>query len=351
MARNGPTRRQYLLTAGAGAATLLAGCGGDSESTPTGTETSDPAVSPTESDDSTPEPTETPGDELPEDTNPDDGYPPEFDDQPESMDYSASNWGTHSEVVEDMAYEIPIVPLEVAYNLYARREARFIDARVEAGYEVSHVLGAVRSLPGQTSGSDPTSDWNTSDPVIIYCHCPYHNAFRRAAQLRYAGFENVYALANGYQAWKVADHPTAGGGVPSSATTWTIEGESNASEGEVAYVYHNESDQVAGTTVESDGSFTLEFAFASIAGSDTVTVGTPGNKVSGSLVSFTSGTVSTGGGTPTGTATGTPANGTATSTDDGGFGTETPSNGTASNGTATETDDSTFGRIVGGRFL
>lgn len=354
MASQRTTRRRYLLTAGAGLATALAGCGGDSDSTPT--ETSDPAVSPTETDaTATEEPTETPTEteELPEDTNPDDGFPPEFDDQPEAMEYSASEFDVRTESIDGTDYEIPVVPLDVAYNLYARREARIVDARSQAGYDISHVFGAVRSL--EPSDDGPIQDWDKSDTVITYCHCPYHNAVRRGAQMRSAGFEEVFALEMGLQSWKVAGHPTEGEGVPASATTRTIEGESDAESGDIAYVYHLATDQVAGAEIESGGSYTIEFAFADAAGSDDVAVGTPGYKVSGTLSAATSGTVTSDGiGEATGTAT---ANGTGTANGtDGGMGTGTGNvtgtatdggNGTA-NGTATETDDSTFGRLVGG---
>lgn len=350
MASQRTTRRRYLLTAGAGLATALAGCGGDSDSTPT--ETSDPAVSPTETDapTATEEPTETATEteELPEDTNPDDGLPPEFDDQPEAMDYSTSSFDVRTETIDGNTYDVPVVPLDVAYNLYARREARFVDARYQEGYDISHVFGAVRSL--QQSDDGPIQDWDQSETVIAYCHCPYHNAVRRGAQMLAAGFEEVFALENGFQAWKVAGHPTEGDGVPSSATTRTVEGESDAESGDVAYIYHLSTDQVAGTEIESGGSYTIEFAFADAAGSDDIAVGTPDYEVSGTLSAATSGTVTSDGlGEAAGTAT---ANGTAT---DDGMGTETATDdgfGTDDTGTAngTETDDSTFGRVVGGYF-
>jgi rhodanese-related sulfurtransferase len=332
------TRRRYLMAAGTTATALLAGCQGSNpeETTTTtagetttagGTTTTEGEMTTTEAEETTTE-----SEDYPEDTKPDDGYPPEFDDQPSAMDFDAESFPTVRETAESGAtVEVPLVPLDVAYNLYARREARMVDARAKAGYQVEHVLGAVRSPAPTGTSSDPTGDWPQSDRVITYCHCPTHTAVKRAANLIDSGFEEVYALAGGYQAWQVADYPTTGAGVPATAKTWTIEGETASSDaGGVAYVYNSKTDQVASAKISSDGSYTIDFAFASVSGSDSVTVGTPSYEVKGTLSSFAGGTVTADGVAGT-TTTGfgeTTTNGTTNST-------TTTMNGTTMNGTTT----------------
>lgn len=329
------TRRRYLLTAGTAATAILAGCQSssdpDDETDSTTASTSAETSTEDETDTTTGEETTSAqgsDDDFPEDENPDDGYPPTFEDEPEPMEFDADSFPTERQQVSGgSTVEVPLVPLDVAHNLYARGEARIVDSRAEVGYRVSHVLGAVRS-PAPSGGSDdPTEEWPESDRVITYCHCPTHLAVQRAAHLLDDGFEEVYALQGGYQAWEVANFPTDGEGVPSSAKSWTVEGETDGDDaGGVAYVSHGETDQIAGAEIDSDGSYSVEVSFRSVSGSDTVTVGTPSYEVEGSLESFVETTVTADSGT-----------------DD-----DSTTNATAAN----ETDEnrSTFGRLVGGRF-
>lgn len=338
-----PTRRRYLLTAGAALSAALAGCQGDStgdgETTTDGaTPTSNPTTTSGPGNASTETPTD---DDLPTDTTPDDGYPPAFEDPPEAMEFDPESLPTRElQANSGATVEVPLIPLDVAYNLYARGESRVIDARAPAGYRVSHVLGSVSSPAPDGGDDDPTESWDVSDPVVIYCHCPTHLSIQRGANLIDNGFEEVYALQGGYQAWKVADYPTDGEGVPPTAETWTIEGTTDADDADgIAYVYHRGTDQVAGTTIGADGSYTLEFSFASVSGSDTATVGTPSYEVDGTLEGFTTTTVTAD----------TEVDGESTATN--GTATPTTTNGTATNGTdGNSTDDDAFGRLVGGRF-
>ncbi|UPV76853.1 rhodanese-like domain-containing protein (plasmid) [Halorussus limi] len=333
------TRRRYLLTAGTAATALLAGCqsgadSGDGTTTAAdGTTTANATTTDGGETTTAGEETTESAEDYPTDQTPDDGYPPEFDDRPSATEFDADSFPTVSEEAESgSTVEVPLVPLDVAYNLYARREARMVDARAKYGYEVSHVLGAVRSPPPKGGSDDPTDDWPDSDRVITYCHCPTHLAVERAANLIDDGFEEVYALQNGFQAWKVADYPTAGSGVPATAKTWTVEGTTDSGDaGGVAYVYDSRTDRVAGAEIAADGSYAVEFASGSVSGSDTVTVGTPSYEVEGKLSSFAETTVTADAGTTNGTAgnTTTAPNGTTTM------------NGTTVNGTATENGTTT----------
>ncbi|WP_135855409.1 rhodanese-like domain-containing protein [Halorussus salinus] len=358
------TRRRYLLTAGTAATAMLAGCqsGADSEAetttagettttageTTTGNATTEGKETTTAADETTE------SDDYPEDTNPDDGYAPEFEDQPSAMEFDPSSWPTRREEAESgSTVDVPLVPLDVAHNLYARREARMLDARATYGYEVSHVLGAVRSPSPTGADGDPTGDWPTSDTIIAYCHCPHHLAVKRAANLLDEGYENVYALQNGYQAWTVADHPTAGKGVSAMAKTWTITGTTDASDaGGVAYVYNSATDHVAGAEIDDDGSYAVEFSSASVSKSDTVTVGTPSYEITASLSSVTEATVTADFGTTNGTANrSSDATTTVNETTMNGSSNTTSNSTLNPDGTSNTTDSSSLlGRFLGVEF-
>ncbi|MFB6135938.1 MAG: rhodanese-like domain-containing protein [Halobacteriaceae archaeon] len=335
MPSNSTTRRRYLLTAGAALTTTVAGCQTSSSedgttSTTAGettTTTTDTTTTTTTADGSGGGPTD--DDDLPPDTNPDDGLPPEFENPPEAMQFDPESFPTVTrQPTEGSTVQVPLVPLDVAYNLYARREARFLDTRVEAGYDVSHVFGATRSPPPDGAEDDPTGTWDVSTPVVTYCHCPTYLATQRAAYMLDNGFDEVYALQNGYQAWKVANYPTDGEGVPSTAASWTVEGETDADDaGGVAYVSHDPTQQVAGAEIAADGTYSVTFSFASASGSDDATVGTPSYEVSGSLETMAKSTVTA--------DSGASGNGTATNGTD---------NGTSENGSE---DDGLFDLLAG----
>lgn len=329
------------MAAGGTVTTILAGCQSTSESSDSGltrTTTSTTLKNTTTSGNgTTPTSTRSPDDDLPTDTNQDDGYPPTFEKKPKARQFDADSFPTvRKQPSGDSTVQVPLIPLEVAYNVYARGEARIIDTRSKLGYQTSHILGAVRSPAPKGGKNDPTGDWPKTDQIITYCHCPTHFAVQRAAYLLDNGFEEVYALQGGYQAWKVANLPTNGRGVPSKVKTWTVKGKTASTDsGSVAYVSHNATDQVAGTKIASDGSYSIEFSFASVSGSDTVTVGTPSYEIEGSLKSFTGMNVTVDGRTGNGTT----ANGTVI--------TSTTTNGTTGN---SSDNSSTLNRLVSGWF-
>jgi rhodanese-related sulfurtransferase len=279
------------------------------------------------------------GDQLPKDTKPNDGYPPEFETAPEKRTVDTSSFDT----LARSGFEIKLVPTDVAYYWYARGEARFADTRSRSEFDVSHVFGSVLSPAGDGTDlpDDPVLQWPKKDRIVTYCDCPHHLSSLRAASLKNRGYEEVYALDKGFGDWRKRNFPLAGEDVGRVPPTRVIEGKvPRRYAGKWAWAYHQGSDQREASTIQSDGSYRLETKFVDVTAQSTVKVETPAYTVTGTFAELTGGTItadgtvtgSGGGGTTTGTAT----NGTGTAS----TGTNTTSTGTATTANGTSTDDS-----------
>ncbi|MFC5367615.1 rhodanese-like domain-containing protein [Salinirubrum litoreum] len=297
MSDNQSTRRRFLGVAGAAVTTGLAGCASDGGQTePTDATANDTTAGGTDSPTPAPEnrmrgPRE--GDDLPPDPKPDDGYPPEFDEVPEQRSLTPESYDTLSrETTDGTTVEVPLIPIEDAYYMYARGEARFVDARSETGYDVQHVFGSVLSPAPDGRRSDPPSDWDEQAPVVTYCHCPHHLSSLRAADLLDSGFEQVYAIDEGFQAWLDRNYPLAGSDTNRDYTVRTVRGQTDASDaGETAWTIHAPTDQVEATEIESDGSYEMELKFVQVDADSVVQVETPSYTVEAPLKTVTSTTV------------------------------------------------------------
>jgi rhodanese-related sulfurtransferase len=292
-------RRRFLKLTGTAALAGLAGCSGQESPETTATEATTGAggssanetrVSTAAHRDRMRGPRE--GDDLPRDPNPSDGYPPEFDTVPEERTIDASSYEVLTREVDGATVDVPLVPIEDAYYWYARGEARFVDARSETGYDVSHIFGAVLSPAPDGLRYDPTDDWNPRDRVVTYCHCPHHLSSLRAASLLQGGFDEVYAIDEGFQAWLDRDYPLAGSDTDRDYTVRTIEGTTSAADaGETAWAIHPPSDQVEATEIAADGSYTLELKFVEVDSQSTVRIETPSYTIEAPLGVLTSRTV------------------------------------------------------------
>ncbi|WP_396613777.1 rhodanese-like domain-containing protein (plasmid) [Haloferax sp. S1W] len=314
------SRRRFLQLTGAATLAGLAGCSSSaSEETTTTTATATKTETKTATKTATAAPENQmkgprEGDDLPKDTNPSDGYPPEFDTVPEKREIDTSSYETLRREVHDVTVEVPLVPIEDAYYWYARGEARFVDARSETGYDVSHIFGSVLSPAPDGRKFDPTDDWNKADRVVTYCHCPHHLSSLRAAMLLATGYEEVYAIDEGFQSWLDRNYPLAGTDTNRDYTVRTIEGKTNRSDaGETAWAFHPGTDQVEATEINADGSYTLELKFVQVDAQSTIQIETPSYAIQAPLGELTSGTVTAETGSPA-TATKTTSTSTTTST-------------------------------------
>jgi rhodanese-related sulfurtransferase len=272
-------RRRRVLAA-LGAAATLAGCSGatdgsgtatagDETATRTGTERTTPAAAT-------------------------DGYPSadaiaEVPPPPEADPASF-------EIVTYEGAAVPLVPIDVAYDWYRRREARFADARPVYAYERAHVLGAVPSpAPDGPDGNDPVTAWPSDGRIVTYCGCPHHLSSMRAATLLDAGHERVYALDEGFGAWVDRRYPMAGEQVqnrrsladrpPERVVRGSVPERAAAG---YAWARHEPTGQAEAAPIESDGRYEISLRFWNLASDATLTVETPAYTVSAPLRELTS---------------------------------------------------------------
>jgi rhodanese-related sulfurtransferase len=218
-------RRRQFLAAGAAATTVsVAGCFGDDESTA-------------------------------------DGYGPEPDSEPEERSIDTDSYETYSV----NGIDVPLAPLEDVSYWYERQEARMVDTRGEDQYDDLRITGAAFSSAPDGVSNDPVDDWPEDARIVTYCVCPHDLAGMRAASLMEAGYENVYALDEGLEAWVNSGYPIEGEQATQSLTAYRIEGRSDpAYAGEHVRVETVEEDRSELSAVESDGSYELTIHFTGI---------------------------------------------------------------------------------------
>jgi rhodanese-related sulfurtransferase len=276
-------RRTYLAAAGSASASALAGCAGvlpsdgDGGTTTNGGGGGDETTGPTM------------GDDLPSDSTPKDGYPPEFSETPEPKEFDTSGFGT----TRTDGNDVSLAPIEAVYNWYATSRARFADARGTEQYDRSHVLGAVSSpVGGMNGGGDPVTEWPTDDRVVCYCGCPHHLSSMRASALMDAGYSDVYVIDEGFWEWHDRSYPMAGENLDASPNAVAISGVANpALAGEYAWAVHEASGQTEAAPIGADGRFTLELRFSGMTDSTPILVRTPEYEVEAPLGDLASGVV------------------------------------------------------------
>lgn len=201
-----------------------------------------------------------------------DGYAPEFETTPEAPSVDPSSFDTKREDGVD----VPLVPIDVAYPWYMRQEARVVDARGETSYQKARVDGAVLSPAPDGGSNDPVAGWSTDDRIVCYCGCPHHLSVMRAATLLQNGYENVYALDEGFGEWHERSYPMAGSSVGNQPNLQVVRGRtSSAFAGETAWVRHESSGQREPSTIGDDGTYVVEFRFFDLEPDSILTVETP----------------------------------------------------------------------------
>jgi len=212
--------------------------------------------------------------DYPTDENPADGRPPEFADRPPSPDVDPSTFETLP--VNDET--VRLAPIDVVLRWYLRGEARIVDARALSQYERSHVYSAVSSPAQRNSEGGGIEGWAYDDRVVTYCRCPHHLSSIRAAGLQRAGFENVFAIDEGFGVWLDREYPMAG-------TTFGSENQANVQQWSISglvdsqhageYVWAVANRQYEAAPVRSDGSYELHLTFAGVSSETPVEIRTP----------------------------------------------------------------------------
>ena len=144
--------------------------------------------------------------------------------------------------------------------LYPRENPlRFTDTRGSTSYNRSHIYGAVlNTAPDGLETNDPIAAWPKPDRIVCYCACPNHMSSLRAASLLSDGYEEVYAIEEGFTEWQKREYPMAGEDVESRPNVRIIEGQSDAKyAGETAWARHEPTGQREATAIAEMGRITL----------------------------------------------------------------------------------------------
>lgn len=216
-----------------------------------------------------------------------DGYAPESVESPDPMDVDTGSF----ERKQVEGESVPLAPIEVTYNWYARREARFVDARGEGQYDDARVEGAAWSPAPDGRENDPVAEWPEDDRIVCYCGCPHHLSSLRASALISAGYEEVYVIDEGFHAWLDAGYPVAGSGVESQAS-YVIRGRADARHADrPVYAVHDPTDQREAAFVGEDGSYELTLHFSDLTPDSEIRVDAPDYTVVAPLSELTDGVV------------------------------------------------------------
>lgn len=219
-----------------------------------------------------------------DDANQGDGYGPEPDSTPEERSIDTDAYETQ----EFEGVDVPLAPIEDVYYWYQRREARVADARQADQYEEARIVGAVLSPAPDGASEDPTADWSEDERIVTYCGCPHHLSGLRAASLIDAGYEEVYALDEGFGEWINRGYPLEGSEVSSDRATYEIRGRSDpAYAGEMVWLEQLDADRAEAAPIGDDGSYTLTLHYSGSTDSR-FAVEAPDYAVEGTLEELTS---------------------------------------------------------------
>ena len=95
--------------------------------------------------------------------------------------------------------EFAHISVDKTFELLESKKAKFVDIRDEQSFQLAHVEGAFHLSNGSLTQFMAETDFET--PVIVGC---YHgNSSQQAAQfLIQQGFEEVYSMDGGFEAWR-----------------------------------------------------------------------------------------------------------------------------------------------------
>ena len=187
---------------------------------------------------------------------------------------------------------VPLVPVDTAHSWYQEGEPHFVDARGPTQYDRAHVTNAVLSPARKVENwsnprsNDPTADWPTDAQIVCYCQCPHHLSSLRAGELISNGYENVYAIDEGFGAWMDRGYPTTGS--DSNQASFVIRGRSDAGDaGGYAWATHEPSDQREAAPIADDGSYEMTLYFGDLDPDAPIHVETPSYELTAPLSDLT----------------------------------------------------------------
>ncbi len=225
---------------------------------------------------------------LGDDTGSDDnGYGPEPETTPEERSIDTSTYPT--KVYEGI--EVPLAPIDDVFYWYQRQEARVADARKSSQYQKAHIAGAPLSPAPNGGSDDPIAEWSKDERIVTYCGCPHHLSGLRAASLIDNGYEEVYAINEGFGAWIDRGYPLEGSEISEDRATYEIRGQSDPTyAGEMVMLEQLGADRAEAAPIADDGSYTLQLHYAGSTDSR-FRVEAPDYTTEGTLAELTSNTV------------------------------------------------------------
>ncbi|MXV61562.1 rhodanese [Natronorubrum sp. JWXQ-INN-674] len=193
-----------------------------------------------------------------------DGYGPEPESMPDERSIDTDAYATKA----FDGIEVPLAPIEDVFYWYQRQETRIVDTRGPSSFEDARITGAALSSAPDGVSDDPVADWSQDDRIVTYCVCPHAMAGQRAAALIDDGYENVYALDEGFQAWIDFGYPIEGAEVEETSASlpaYHVQGQSDpAYAGEYVSVRTVGADKREMSVVDSDGSYELTLHFTGL---------------------------------------------------------------------------------------
>lgn len=197
--------------------------------------------------------------------------PPDATPAPPPTDHTVSP--DSFETTTNDGVEVGLIPVENAYQWHSDGEARFVDARGATQFEKSHIAGAVNSPAAMEPEPGPTADWESDATIVTYCGCPHHLSVMRASQLKERGFEDVYAIDEGFWAWHERGFPMAGSDVEDAPASVELSGTLDASlAGEEVWAVHEPTAQREVTRIGTDGSYTMHLHFYGVDADSTISL-------------------------------------------------------------------------------
>lgn len=202
-----------------------------------------------------------------------------------------SDSGSGYETLDVGGEAVPLVPVDDARSWHEETDTEFVDARGSEQYQRAHIIGATLSSARRVKNwseprqNDPTADWSEDQRIVCYCRCPHHLSSLRAGELISKGYQNVYAIDEGFGAWIDKGYPTTGSEANAS---FVVRGRTDpADAGEYAWASHEASDQQEAVPIAEDGSYQMTLHFGDIDPSSPINLRTPSYELTAPLSQLT----------------------------------------------------------------
>jgi len=96
-------------------------------------------------------------------------------------------------------------PMEVT-RLMNQEKAILIDVRTADDYASGHILNAINIPGGELENRKKELEKHKKNPVVLYCSHG-NDSVKAGRILKYAGYENIFALKAGLESWRSANLP------------------------------------------------------------------------------------------------------------------------------------------------